>query len=504
MKTINNMKKFFLAAALTFASAMGYAQFSGGDGSKANPYQLRTAADDSKFAEYVLHHGDTATQTNWTNGKFFQVESPEHAARLERGAIDRRNANSVGQKVWMPQSKVRYCTGELIPQWVKNKYYTIMQVGTKRFPDGLLFKEIYSWVDGVSMMDSTYTFQGTILIKPFASSSTSTKVTYIKGEDRIVDIISRLDTIEQKIDTIDKKLDTIEQKIDNISGVKLVPGRTQDSIPTKFLGFHRFGIGARGGFASHMQDAKELGNWKVGWMAALDLEYAYYFTKKKLQNPWLGIKTGLSLTFSRNPLQSDVNNEYSVTDDDGAGMEYTITADDVRERDGQLSLEIPLMFSLLHKGLFFNVGPKFVIPVYAPYKQKIDNVNIIARYPEYGGYDIPNEVITGKPTPSILETDGKWDRSKFCIFLSADIGYEWELKSGYLGLGVYADYSVFDTFKDNTGDKPSLISVTTPAQETPAVVSALSATDTYATGIGYFDCGVKLIYNFQFDKKRKK
>jgi hypothetical protein len=40
-----------------------------------------------------------------------------------------------------------YLTGEKIPKWVYTKRHSIMQIGTKRFPDGVLLREIYSWVD---------------------------------------------------------------------------------------------------------------------------------------------------------------------------------------------------------------------------------------------------------------------------------------------------------------------------------------------------------------------
>lgn len=52
-----------------------------------------------------------------------------------------------GDKVTVKQSATKYCTGETIPSFVKGKTYTIHQVGNSRYPNGLLLKEIYSWVD---------------------------------------------------------------------------------------------------------------------------------------------------------------------------------------------------------------------------------------------------------------------------------------------------------------------------------------------------------------------
>ena len=54
---------------------------------------------------------------------------------------------SKGQSVLLKASATKYCTGETIPAWVKNKKYTIMQVGTgNTHPDGVLLEEIMSWV----------------------------------------------------------------------------------------------------------------------------------------------------------------------------------------------------------------------------------------------------------------------------------------------------------------------------------------------------------------------
>lgn len=54
---------------------------------------------------------------------------------------------SKGQKVTLKTSADKYCTGQKIPSYIKGKTYTIMQVGSgNTHPDGVLLKEIYSWV----------------------------------------------------------------------------------------------------------------------------------------------------------------------------------------------------------------------------------------------------------------------------------------------------------------------------------------------------------------------
>lgn len=48
----------------------------------------------------------------------------------------------VGAKVTLQKNATKYATGQTIPNWVKGKKYTIMQIGS----DKVLLKEIYSWV----------------------------------------------------------------------------------------------------------------------------------------------------------------------------------------------------------------------------------------------------------------------------------------------------------------------------------------------------------------------
>lgn len=59
--------------------------------------------------------------------------------------IDRKSASAgfkVGQKVTLKASATKYATGQTIPNWCKNKTYTVMQFGNGK----VLLKELYSWV----------------------------------------------------------------------------------------------------------------------------------------------------------------------------------------------------------------------------------------------------------------------------------------------------------------------------------------------------------------------
>lgn len=54
---------------------------------------------------------------------------------------------SVGSKVKIKSSASKYCTGETIPNFIKGRTYTVQQVGTTKYPNGILLEEIVSWVN---------------------------------------------------------------------------------------------------------------------------------------------------------------------------------------------------------------------------------------------------------------------------------------------------------------------------------------------------------------------
>lgn len=54
---------------------------------------------------------------------------------------------SKGSKAKIKMRASTYCTGQKIPGSVKGKLYTVQQIGTSKYPNGVLLKEIMSWVN---------------------------------------------------------------------------------------------------------------------------------------------------------------------------------------------------------------------------------------------------------------------------------------------------------------------------------------------------------------------
>ena len=376
---------------------------------------------------------------------------------------------AIGDSVMIKPECQKYLTGEKPSTWVYDKVHTVRQLGSKRFPEGVLLMNIYSWI----------------------------------CEECLVPVHPREAQPEQPAEetpVVEQKPAEEEKEIVDFDAVS---GETAkgDSIKSKqkFGGkYDRFTIGLRGGASSLMHHADK-GNWTCGGDVVLDLQYAHYWTKDGRPVD-LGLIVGLGIGYMQSGLKVGNDSTFFTK----SGVDYTVLASNIKETDHQLQLEVPLMFSLIsEKGVFFNIGPKFMIPVYSPYKQTVDqnNTHITAYFPNEG-ITITDETVTGKYTGQ-QPTTKNGIQFNVNVMLTAEIGYEWVLKSGNsFGLGAYANYSVFNTFK-NTTSTEGLFDLTAPTETSAAILDVQSATKTYADKLGYFDAGLKLAYHFNFPKKRQ-
>ena len=452
----------------------------------------------------------------------------------------------VGDTVIIKKDCERYLTGERMSTWVYYVVHSVQQVGTEQWPNGVLLGGILSWVDPngltlqyatertteaeqqvaqeqqkqdmaevaerVQEVENLNELQKAIVEQQAAAHGTTTiksDSTVAKPKEEVVApkeevVAPKEEVVTPKEEVVAPKEEVVTPKEEDTPlQANEVINNKEDKLPIE-PNYHRFSIGIRGGAASLMHKT-EAGKWNCGFNALLDLQYAYYWTEFGRQYD-LGILTGLSVGYTQSGMQLGIDDQFTVTTNEGDNIDYSLSADRVKENDGQIQLEIPLMFSLvMHNGFFFNVGPKFILPVYTPYKQTITNPNVDA-YFQTEGVHVTNEVITGMVTDEQLNSHGtNANQFKVNITLTADLGYEWKLKhKNALALGVFANYGLWNAFKNTTSDQ-SLISITPPSSSSIATVDILSATDTYASKLGYFDAGIKLTYHFNFlDRKSKK
>ena len=431
----------------------------------------------------------------------------------------------VGDTVIIKKDCERYLTGERMSTWVYYVVHSVQQVGTEQWPNGVLLGGILSWVDPNGLTLQYATERTTEAEQQVAQEQQKQDMAEVAERVQEVENLNELQkaiveqqaaahgttTIKSDSTVAKPKEEVVAPKEEGVAPkeedtplqANEVINNKEDKLPIE-PNYHRFSIGIRGGAASLMHKT-ETGKWNCGFNALLDLQYAYYWTEFGRQYD-LGILTGLSVGYTQSGMQLGIDDQFTVTTNEGDNIDYSLSADRVKENDGQIQLEIPLMFSLvMHNGFFFNVGPKFILPVYTPYKQTITNPNVDA-YFQTEGVHVTNEVITGMVTDEQLNSHGtNANQLKVNITLTADLGYEWKLKhKNALALGVFANYGLWNAFKNTTSDQ-SLISITPPSSSSIATVDILSATDTYASKLGYFDAGIKLTYHFNFlDRKSKK
>ena len=429
---------------------------------------------------------------------------------------------AIGDSVMIKPECQKYLTGEKPSTWVYDKVHTVRQLGSKRFPEGVLLMNIYSWICEECLVpvhprEAQPEHPAEEQAETTPAEGTPAETTPAEGEPTETSPAQKpaeeTPAVEQKpaeeTPVVEQKpaeeTPAVEPKPaeEEIADQSAVSGETAkgDSIKSKqkFGGkYDRFTIGLRGGASSLMHHADK-GNWTCGGDVVLDLQYAHYWTKDGRPVD-LGLIVGLGVGYMQSGLKVGNDSTFFTK----SGVDYTVLASNIKETDHQLQLEVPLMFSLIsEKGVFFNIGPKFMIPVYSPYKQTVDqnNTHITAYFPNEG-ITVTDETVTGKYTGQ-QPTTKNGIQFNVNVMLTAEIGYEWVLKSGNsFGLGAYANYSVFNTFK-NTTSTEGLFDLTAPTETSAAILDVQSATKTYADKLGYFDAGLKLAYHFNFPKKRQ-
>ena len=446
-----------------------------------------------------------------------------------------------GDSVMIKRECQQYLTGERPSVWVWDKVHTVYQLGTKKYPDGVLLMNIYSWICEECLIpvnghadeseaqaveeqkEEKTAFEEAkkeekkaapakqaeepVKEEPKAEEAVPAVVPAVvapaaaaQAEEPKAEAVKTEEPKAQEVKAEEPKVEEpakpIEQPVVEVVTKQAAKGDSIHSKQNFRSGYDRFTIGLRGGAASLLHHATKA-NWTCGGDVLLDLQYAHYWAKDGRPVD-LGIITGLSVGYA----QSGLKTAYDSTSFTDANVDYIVVARNVKETDHTIQLEVPVMFSLIHEnGLFFNVGPKFMVPVYSPYKQTVDQAQISAYVQETGVTVIDNPV-TGQYTGQ-QPTTANGIQFKINIMLTAEIGYEWTLKSGNsLGLGAYANYSVFNTYSNAVSTK-GLFDLTAPTDNDIFKLDVLSATKTYADKIGYFDAGIKVAYHFNFPKKLK-
>lgn len=270
----------------------------------------------------------------------------------------------------------------------------------------------------------------------------------------------------------------------------------QQEIDSLMNNVDRFSIGLRGGFASTMADPTP--TMPLGYDLRFDLQYAHYWMNNPKKH-MLGLMTGLSLGYMCTNRDIVWDEEFTRNTSDG-DVHYHVTADNIRETNKQLQLEMPLMFSMVTtNGFYLNVGPRVLLPIRTPFEQVITNGHIVATDLETTDVMTDN-VVYGYLNEDQIKISGM-TKQKFdiTVLVGMELGYEFRFASGNsVGLGVYANYGVYSTYSNRP--LGTIIDVTAPNYDKIGSVDVYSMTDAYTRKMGHLDAGIKLSFNFDSRK----
>lgn len=378
----------------------------------------------------------------------------------------------VGDSVMVNRDSLYYETGERILDWVYDQVHVVRQVGSKYHPDGILMRGIYSWITSGSAIPLNK--------EKVVVPDTIQEPTELVLEESLLESAEKLDSVLLLEEVVDSAL-----AVDTVAVVE----------EPKPYQVNRFTIGARGGFASSMARPAKL---PLGGDVLLDLQYAHYWAADQ-DKICFGLLTGVSVGYMNTTRNQAWDETFTANTSDGDVI-YNVTADNIKETNHQLQLEVPLMFSMITNGGFFlNVGPRFLLPAYAPYKQIISNGNIVATDVETGVV-IENDPVYGALSEEQENQKGKGEQQfKLTLTVGVELGYEFKLKSGNsIGLGAFANYGVYSMYSN----KPlgSAIDVTAPNANGIGAVNVESLTNAYTKNMGHVDVGLKFTYNLNFFK----
>ena len=394
-------------------------------------------------------------------------------------------AMELGDTVMIHKDSLRYITGERMSSWVYGVPHTIRQLGTKTKPTGVLLRGIYSWIA-----------QGSLI--PLNADKTQEAMDAKRAAEAAA--------IEAARAAEAAALAAAEAAAAEAARAKMmeefVEEEVKDTVPPAPQPFqiNRFTIGARGGLASLLPQSQPDMTTAFGFDALLDLQYAHYWAKAD-DKVRLGLLTGLSVGYMQyqQPMKK-IREGFDYATAAGLETQYAISVDEISTVNSQLQLEVPIMFSLVSpKGLFLNVGPKLILPVYTPYTQTLTNTTITATDVLTGNVMTDN-IVMGVLDKDYTQQGLNAHQYDLTIAVGGELGYEHQLQSGHsVSVGLYANYGVYSTYTNSTNGR--VIDVKHPL-ETGALGEVIvnSINNAYVNKLCYFDAGLKVAFHLNWKK----
>lgn len=254
-----------------------------------------------------------------------------------------------------------------------------------------------------------------------------------------------------------------------------------------------FGLG--GGMSTNMSDGTFRN--EVGPMGTFNFGYAILGSVGN-EGAMLGLHTGLNVSYSRIRMATYFNDKFTNTDYDGSQMDYTVVCNNVNYVQQQVGLELPIMFALMAKGLYLNIGAKLMTPVWNKYEQKMEDTEISVYYRDLG-VTIVNDPSTGMLLADQTKITGAAALPRLYIGLSAEIGYMWNLQGNHkLGFDIFVDFTPWGFFgsTDNNRRLVEISPIVNDCEQPKASVNVNPLSVCNKFNLQCLNAGVKLVYSF--------
>lgn len=257
---------------------------------------------------------------------------------------------------------------------------------------------------------------------------------------------------------------------------------------------HILSVGAYGGGVCLLPNSDYSVQEQPGGMGGFGVGYTYYALVREVQ---LGIRTGLNFGYAATQCKGKFTQQFTNIDYLENHMQYT-TSGCFAAQQQMLPLDIPLMMALRANGFTFNVGICLQSVLWQQTGQQLSDTHIDAFYPAYNVH-VTDELITGVLSSEHRKTGSRLGLPAWSIGFATEIGYEFSLPRGYIGLQALFNCSVWNNYHPTNDLVISVSPIANPMQPVP-IVNVSDAPSALITAMHPLAFGIRLYYAFEWNQ----
>lgn len=218
----------------------------------------------------------------------------------------------------------------------------------------------------------------------------------------------------------------------------------------------------------------------------------------------IGVRTGFNVNYNRilHRLSSGTDS-YTALERSGAAWSYTTTASNIRYVSNAITFDIPLTLTWYFDHIYFDVGARFVFPIWSGYKQSFDSPEIKAESPDHQTF--VNDPRTGVVSSDQYSLRGTEKTSAMQIGFTFAFGSVFRVVNSHrLGFELFLDVIPFRIGGDTSLKNRHLIDVSQVSSTgEPPLVTVNPLWQCHDFHKIELKTGVKLVYCFDIEHPKK-